>query len=402
MTPVVETILKSMSSVKKPQRIFLMSLFAVLMAFDGRATYRNLSRHCDMSERRFRRWYGRDFDSPGFNIRLLETVLPPGSERIAAVDASFMKKSGKKTEGLGMFYNGSAGCAERGLEISLLSIIDLQANTAWALDARQTLDSEDTSRITGYAAQVTSQAGVLKAQGIRHVAADALYYKRSFIKPVTEAGLDVVGRLRSDANLKWPYTGPYSGKGRPKKYDGKVIPDDDLKRFTRAGKLDNGTRLYTAEVHSVSLDRKIRVVMLRRKIKGGKTSRVLLYSTDTALDAVTLVLYYKARFQIEFLFRDAKQHTGLMDCQARSSQAIQTHVNASLTVLNLMKAEDRLHKKTDGETVISIASWKRRKANQNLMNRLFDNLGLDLKCQKVMRIYKRYSNYGVIEEDYAA
>ncbi|WP_284047118.1 hypothetical protein [Halomonas llamarensis] len=29
----------------------------------------------------------------------------------------------------------------------------------------------------------------------------------------------------------------------------------------------------------------------------------MLFSTDTSLDAMTLVTYYKARFQIEFLFR---------------------------------------------------------------------------------------------------
>jgi IS4 transposase len=48
----------------------------------------------------------------------------------------------------------------------------------------------------------------------------------------------------------------------------------------------------------------------------------VLFSTDTELDALTLYRYYKARFQIEFLFRDAKQFTGLNDCQARSEPAL--------------------------------------------------------------------------------
>jgi hypothetical protein len=71
-------------------------------------------------------------------------------------------------------------------------------------------------------------------------------------------------------------------------------------------------------------------------------------------------------------------------------------VNASLTALNLLKIEERAEKLTSKPTVISIASWKRRKFNQHLMGRLFDALGLDLSCQKVSIIYEQYSDYGTI------
>ena len=48
-------------------------------------------------------------------------------------------------------------------------------------------------------------------------------------------------------------------------------------------------------------------------------------------------------FQIEFIFRDARQYTGLADFQARGAQAIDTHVNASLLALNLVKAAIKPH-----------------------------------------------------------
>jgi hypothetical protein len=44
-----------------------------------------------------------------------------------------------------------------------------------------------------------------------------------------------------------------------------------------------------------------------------------LFSTAVALSAQPIYRYDQARFQIEFLFRDAKQFTGLSDCQARSA-----------------------------------------------------------------------------------
>ena len=51
----------------------------------------------------------------------------------------------------------------------------------------------------------------LQKLGIRHVAADAYYSKMKFVSRVTEVGLDIVGKLRVDAQLKWLYEGEYSG-----------------------------------------------------------------------------------------------------------------------------------------------------------------------------------------------
>lgn len=142
-----------MSSVKKPQRLFMMSLLSVLVVFQGRATYRNLSRYSSMSEKRFSRWYARELNFCGFNVQLLHQALPTESDKIAAIDASFMSKSGRHTEGLGWFYNGSVGEAQRGLELSMISVVDIPSNTAYALDARQTLDEEGRSRTEHYAEQ---------------------------------------------------------------------------------------------------------------------------------------------------------------------------------------------------------------------------------------------------------
>ncbi|MCY4330194.1 MAG: hypothetical protein OXC48_08980, partial [Endozoicomonadaceae bacterium] len=64
--------------------------------------------------------------------------------------------------------------------------------------------------------------------------------------------------------------------------------------------------------------------------------------------------------------------------------------------LNLIKLQDKWKKNTDKKTVISIASWKRRKLNQHLMKTLFQELDLDMKDQKVMDVYKPFSNYGTI------
>ncbi|MCX4025824.1 hypothetical protein [Spartinivicinus marinus] len=102
MESIVETVLRSMSNVNKPQRIFIVALLTTLVVFQGKATFRNMSRYSQMNEKRFSRWYKRQFDFTQFNRGALTLTLPD-NERIAAIDASFISKSGKKTEGLGYF-----------------------------------------------------------------------------------------------------------------------------------------------------------------------------------------------------------------------------------------------------------------------------------------------------------
>ena len=46
---------------------------------------------------------------------------------------------------------------------------------------------------------------------------------------------------------------------------------------------------------------------------------------------------YQTRFQIEFVYRDAKQDTSLTSCQARKKEKLYFHFNMSLTAVNVAK-----------------------------------------------------------------
>ncbi len=88
-------------------------------------------------------------------------------------------------------------------------------------------------------------------------------------------------------------------------------------------------------------------------------------STDLEIDPLHLYQCYTARFQIEFIFRDARQFTGLADCQARSPEALDSHVNASLTAENLAKAAWQQQQTTEPLS-FSMASYKRRALNEHM------------------------------------
>ena len=112
-----------------------------------------------------------------------------------------MDKSGKKTGGLSKFYNGKTGRSEHGLEMSLVSIIDMIVNTVYTLDARQTLNETKKTETDCYVQQVKGLKAPLNNLDIKYLACDAYYTKEKFIRPVTEQELDVVGKLRIDADV---------------------------------------------------------------------------------------------------------------------------------------------------------------------------------------------------------
>jgi hypothetical protein len=134
----VDDILKQMPGLGLPQRKFLATLFVTILVLRGRVNFRHLSRYCDYSERTIARQFREPFDWPAFHERVLMTALDPRSELVSAHDAAFIPKSGQQTFGLGLFFNGCASRAERGLEISTLAVVDVTRRCAFTLAVAQT------------------------------------------------------------------------------------------------------------------------------------------------------------------------------------------------------------------------------------------------------------------------
>ena len=260
-------------------------------------------------------------------------------------------------------------------------------------NANKTPKKTRTTRIDIYLAHIKRDTKLLLGK-IRYLVADSFYAKTKFVNGVREHGLHLVSKLRHDADLRWLYNGEQKAKGRPRQYAGKVR-FDDLSRFELAGDVD-GQRVYTAVVNAPAFKCMLRIIYVVREEKG-KIYTALLFSTDTDCAALDILRYYKARFQIEFLFRDAKQHTGLCDCQATTEEKLGFHFNVSLAALNLLRLEDRQQAvEGAGRNVISIASWKTRKFNAHLLERFSCHLALDFTAIKSSSGFTALCNYGAI------
>ena len=151
----------------------------------------------------------------------------------------------------------------------------------------------------------------------------------------------------------------------------------DLSRLNFVKEIKPGVSLYTLVVWSCCLNCQIRLACISEVQANGEIKNALLLSTDIHLPPEQIVEYYQARFQIEFIFRDAKQFTGLSDCQARHLPRLDFHFNASLIALNLAKHELSSCHSSAKSFVFSMASYKRLEFNKHLLSTFIDKLDLD-------------------------
>lgn len=379
-----------MSNINSWRKEFVTETLILFLCIKGRINFLQLGRFGIFKEQRYRQQFEKTFDFLTFNK---EFTLMHGSGRYAiAFDPSYISKSGKSTPGVGYFWSGCSGSAKWGLEIGGLAAIDIDNHTAFHLEAVQTMASGGQSLADWYG-DIISQRKAQLLDISPYLLADAWFAKHSFVEQVSKAGMHLICRLRDDADLRYLHQGGHTGKrGRPKKYDGKVNNSDINMNYFSLVLQDEDATVSTAIVYSKSLKRNIRVVHVRYATGKHK----LYFSTDTNMEALDILKFYQSRFQIEFLYRDGKQHTGLNDCQARSRNKLDFHFNASLTAINLAKAVHWLNVPKQERKAFSMADIKTINHNALQLNLFFDKFGINPYSPKNIKRARELLYYGTI------
>jgi hypothetical protein len=382
---IINETLDKIKELKRPMKKFLSEMVTTILSTPGKINFRNLSRYCNYHEKSIsRNFKSSNADFTQINQQTIEDVKIP--EAIMAVDCSFIEKSGKLTYGKGKFFNSKAGKAEDGLEISALAVIDILDNTAYTLDIKQTPSASDETRVDFYAKQITDNQDIYP--DAKYVVGDGYYAKIKFVDSVIKSQRHFVGKLRKDANLKYYFEGLKTGlPGAPRKYSGKV--DLSKPEFDYVKELEDGYSLHSKVVYCVRLKRKIRLAYVTNgKIKS------LYFSTDWNLSAEKIYQYYQARFQIEFLFRDAKHYLGLEDCMSLNEKALDFHFKICMTALNFAKLEDKMNRTE--RIPFSIINYKRRLYNEKLLKLFLYKFHLDYDFAINQNEYLEILNYGTI------
>lgn len=109
----------------------------------GKVNFSNLSRYSALNEKTYRRQYGQAFDFIGLNLSIVAAATATGQSWLGVIDSSFIRKSGKTTFGLDWYDNGSASRAEKGLEVSLIGVVNVETEQSYAISVEQTCSQSD-------------------------------------------------------------------------------------------------------------------------------------------------------------------------------------------------------------------------------------------------------------------
>ena len=391
---VAEATIGKVKVVSGPVAKFVVHILELWLSMNCRYVFTNMERWGTRIEKSYRAMFGKFFDWSRFNYELVKHHA--GVEIICVFDPFFVKKSGKKTYGIGQFWSGVAGRALRGIEVGCLCFVDVAAGTALHALAKQTpsvasLQKKGKTLVDHYVGVIQNQVKQILSL-TRYLAVDGYFAKKEFLQPLVKKGLHLITKLRRDANLRYLYQGePKGGKGRPKLYEGKV----DVKSLDK-GKVplcyrDKEVAVYIGILYAVQFKMKVLVAFVFYK---GKTNPEIIMSTDEEMDGLLMCRYYGLRFQVEFLIRDAKQHTGLEDCQARSKEKLHTHFNIALTAVSVAKCAYWLPLPEEQRGSFSIADVKMLHMNTLITERIFENLDVDLNDKKIKQLYEDCLNFG--------
>ena len=389
------------AGLRRTQQAYLRLLLSLWLVIPGRHTFTTLARYHMVSERTHRTWARKTVPW----VPLASTLVLQAQDQttlsrtgMLGVDAVFIPKYGTQTPDLASYWSGAQGRSVRGLEGTCVTWIDPSTHQPIPLSITQTPATlpSGQSRVDFYATVTLNTIAQLPEtlkQQVQAVVGDAYYTKLSFVSRVVDEGhLPFVGKMRKDADLLHLYTGSRTGKpGRPRRYDGKL----SLKDFTRWDAIPwaDECMVYTVVAYSVSLKRAVRVVAVCWPGSSKRTMEVL-FSTSTDMTAATIIGLYRARFLMEFPFRDGKQFAGLSQCQSRQVESLHFHWNMALLAVSTSRL-GQLCDQRASPLVFSMEDEKRRAYNEFFAQNILGILAIDPTDPKLHDLFADLLSLGV-------
>ena len=365
------TCLHTLISATHLRQLQIISL--AMLSMSGRVTMLGLSRWTQKggSYRTIQRFFSEKIPWDALNLALVSFCLDQKSGVVLiAGDATTVTKSGKETFGLGKFFSSIYSRAVPGLSFQCLSLIDVNGRKSWPVMMEQILPKSSkmpsktsTSKkkskrgrpkgsknknhrdvaLNPEMMQVQDMLRKLLALMKNHFKASYFVYDGAFgnnaaVQMTQQVGLHLISKLQRNSALYFLWDGTYSGKGRPPVYGERVeydaLPAKYLKATKTKGKIQ--TKTYQFEARHKKMPDPITVVIIcKQNLETGKKAHIILFCTDLTLGWQEIIDYYSLRFQIEFNFRDAKQHWGLEDFMVIKKEKVFNAANFSLWMVNL-------------------------------------------------------------------
>jgi len=294
---------------------------------------------------------------------------------LLAGDETVVSKSGKHTPGLDRFFASLYGKPIPGLAFFALSLISIAQRRSFPIALEQVVRSaEEKAARQAKAAKPTAKRKPGRPKGstsrakttlelspeltriqtligallrriggrlpLTYLLLDGHFGNAAALQMAQSCKLHLISKLRADSALYLPYTGLYAGHGPRRIYGDKLNPRAIPERFLCQTTVEKAieTRIYQVEARHKTCAQALNVVVIvKTNLKTQAQAHVILFSSDLALPADTLMEYYALRFQLEFNFRDAKQYWGLEDFMTTNPTAVTNAANLSLFMVNLVE-----------------------------------------------------------------
>jgi putative transposase len=294
-------------------------------------------------------------------------------------DECVVTKSGKETHGLDYFFSGLLNKVVKSIAIFSLSLVCVEERHSYPLQVEQVVRTQEqkaaakarkkkkkqakksktkkkrgrpkgsqnrdktkvelTPELVNIKKMVQKQLAVLNCLvTIKHLALDGYFGNNNALQMIRQCDLHLISKLRHDSALYFIYDGPQKKKGPRKIYGEKInyrnIPEEYLVETSTQDGIE--TRIYHAKMLHKSFAQKLNVVIITKtNLKTGAFANVNLFSSDLQLAYEKIIDWYRLRFQIEFNFRDAKQHWGLEDFMNVNEVPLTNALNLSMFMTNL-------------------------------------------------------------------
>lgn len=356
----------------------LSCIVPAVLAMTGRVTMRGIARWTEPggSYRTIQRFYNSTIAWAKVNwVFIWHHLLDPTDTILIGGDETVVTKAGHQTYGLDRFFSSLYGKPVPGLSFFGLSLISVKQRTSYPVMMEQTIKEADEKQSVTKAPRKKGQKSAQKrgrpkgsqnknrrqvelkpyliriqtmlkkllallgvSLKVSYCVMDGAFGNNNALQMVRQCSLHLISKLRADAALYFPYTGPQKKRGAPKKYGAKLdyahIPDQYLKETTVLDGIQ--THIYQMTMwHKLFPDQLNVVIIHKLNLKTQACAYVVLFSSDLELAYDKLIDYYRLRFQIEFNFRDAKQFWGLEDFMNVNQIPVYNAANLALFMVNL-------------------------------------------------------------------
>lgn len=344
----------------------------------GRITMLGLSRWSNnISYQTINRFFSSSIDWDKISWALIKKYFKNNGVWLLVADEVIVSKSGKKTYGVGYYFSSLQNRVIKSIAFLNLSLVSVETEKAYSILTEQIIknDSDGCSKDKSSNSKKSKkksktrgrpkgsknknkadvklspylkfvQTAILRVLSLINDELKVVYFvfdgefgHNSAVEMVKQTKLQFISKLRKDSALFFRYNGEYSGKGAPKKYGAQLDYDDISDKYLKKKSQDEDieTKIYQINMlHKNFTDMLNIVIIKKREIKTNKEARVVLFSTDLNLSYDKIVKYYSLRFQIEFIFRDAKQYYGLEDFMNTKKIAVYNWANFSTFMVNFV------------------------------------------------------------------